>query len=73
MKMWQKNLRQVATGLAAIGAVNWGLVALFKFDLVAAVTTAGRFGQTNALSRAVYLLVGVSGARALVAAVAQER
>ncbi|MDE0231040.1 MAG: DUF378 domain-containing protein [bacterium] len=51
--------------LAAIGALNWGLVGLFRFDLVAAVTTAGKFGDTNAVSRIVYVLVGVAGVLAL--------
>ncbi|MDE0131763.1 MAG: DUF378 domain-containing protein [bacterium] len=51
--------------LAAIGALNWGLVGLFRFDLVAAVTTAGKFGDTNAVSRIVYVLVGIAGVLAL--------
>ena len=51
--------------LAAIGALNWGLVGLFRFDLVAAITTAGKFGDTNAVSRIVYVLVGIAGVLAL--------
>lgn len=51
--------------LAAIGALNWGLVGLFRFDLVAAITTAGKFGNTNAVSRAVYVVVGIAGVLAL--------
>lgn len=51
--------------LAAVGALNWGLVGLFRFDLVAAITTAGKFGDTNAVSRIVYVLVGVAGVLAL--------
>jgi uncharacterized membrane protein YuzA (DUF378 family) len=43
--------------LVVIGAVNWGLVGLFQFDLVA--TLFG--GQSAALSRIVYTLVGISG------------
>ena len=46
--------------LAVVGAANWGLVGLFKFDLVAAVT-GSRFGQVNPLSRVVYVLVLVAG------------
>ncbi len=46
--------------LAVVGAVNWGLVGLFKFDLVAAVT-GSKFGQVNAVSRIVYVLVLVAG------------
>ena len=37
----------LAIVVAAIGAINWGLVGLFGFDLVAAITTAGKFGDTN--------------------------
>ena len=56
----QKRLDVLALALAAIGAINWGLVGLFKFDLVA--TLAGvEFGQTNLASRVVYGLVGLSG------------
>ena len=40
-----------------VGAVNWGLVGLFQFDLVAALLG----GQTATLSRIVYTLVGLSG------------
>jgi uncharacterized membrane protein YuzA (DUF378 family) len=46
--------------LAVVGAVNWGLVGLFKFDLVAAVT-GSKFGEVNAVSRIVYVLVLVAG------------
>jgi uncharacterized membrane protein YuzA (DUF378 family) len=43
--------------LVIIGAINWGLIALFKFDLVASL-----FGGQNAfLSRIVYGLVGLAG------------
>ena len=55
-----KKLDVVALGLAVVGAVNWGLVALAEFDLVA--TIAGLdFGETNAFTRLIYGLVGVSG------------
>lgn len=43
--------------LVIIGALNWGLIALFQFDLVATI-----FGGQNAfLSRIVYGLVGLAG------------
>ena len=42
--------------LAIIGAVNWGLVGFFKFDLVAYL-----FGSLSLLSRIIYALVGLSG------------
>lgn len=50
------------TGLLVIvGGLNWGLVAIAEFDLVATVV-GEEFGQTNALSRIVYGLVGLSAA-----------
>jgi hypothetical protein len=45
--------------LVAVGGLNWGLVALAKFDLVATLVGLD-FGQTNAVSRVVYGLVGAS-------------
>jgi uncharacterized membrane protein YuzA (DUF378 family) len=46
--------------LAGIGALNWGLVALAEFDLVAAIFGL-EFGQTNAATRLIYGLVGLAG------------
>ncbi|QJA08153.1 DUF378 domain-containing protein [Romboutsia sp. CE17] len=47
--------------LVLIGALNWGLVALFKFDLVAALLAGGgNFGNISTLSRIIYGLVGLS-------------
>ena len=43
--------------LVIVGALNWGLVGLFQFDLVAALFG----GQQAALSRFVYVLVGFAG------------
>ena len=51
----------IAIVLAAVGALNWGLVALFKFDLVALVAGGMKFGDVNAFSRVVYVLVAVAG------------
>ena len=56
----------LAIVVAAIGAINWGLVGLFGFDLVAAVTTAGRFGETNLVSRVIYVIIGIAGVAALI-------
>jgi len=55
----------LAIVVAAIGAINWGLIGLFGFDLVAAITTAGKFGDTNAVSRVVYVIIGIAGVIAL--------
>ncbi|MCI7207340.1 MAG: DUF378 domain-containing protein [Clostridium sp.] len=47
--------------LVLVGAINWGLVALFKFDLVAAIFAGGsHFGNINGLSRVIYGLVGLA-------------
>lgn len=55
-------LYDIALVLVVIGAVNWGLVSLFKFDLVAAILAGGgNFGNISGLSRIVYGLVGLSG------------
>jgi uncharacterized membrane protein YuzA (DUF378 family) len=50
----------VAKLLAGVGAINWGLVALAEFDLVAAIFGL-EFGETNAATRVVYGLVGLAG------------
>jgi uncharacterized protein len=54
-------IQLIAITLAAIGAINWGLVGLFKFDLVAFVAGGKSFGEVNPLSRMVYLLVAAAG------------
>jgi len=43
--------------IVIIGAINWGLIGLFGFDLVASLLG----GQTSMLSRIVYSLVGLAG------------
>ena len=52
-----KALNVATLTLVIVGAVNWGLVGLFQFDLVAALFG----GQDAALSRIVYGLVGLAG------------
>ncbi len=52
-----RSLRLVAFVLVVVGAVNWGLVGLAQFDLVAALFG----GSASALSRIVYSLVGIAG------------
>jgi uncharacterized protein len=54
-----KKLDLVAVVLLVVGGLNWGLVALARFDLVAALFGM-EFGETNALTRIVYGLVGLS-------------
>ncbi len=55
-----RYLNPIALLLVIVGAVNWLLVGIAKFDLVAAITGA-KFGETNILSSIVYILVGVAG------------
>ena len=56
----QKRLDVLALALTTVGAINWGLIGLFEFDLVATLVGL-EFGQTNLASRVVYGLVGLSG------------
>ena len=52
-----KTLQTIALTLVIIGALNWGLIGLFDFDLVATI-----FGGMDAIgSKIVYILVGISG------------
>lgn len=51
-----KALDYILLTLVIIGAINWGLIGFFRFDLVAFI-----FGNMSWLSRVVYALVGVSG------------
>ncbi len=49
-------MNAIALTIVIIGAVNWGLIGFFGFDLVAAL-----FGDMSAFSRVVYALVGLAG------------
>ena len=51
-----KGLDYTCLTIAIIGAVNWGLIVIFRFDLVAFL-----FGDMSWLTRIVYTLVGLSG------------
>ncbi len=55
-----KILDTIALTLIIIGAVNWGLIGFFEFDLVAAL-----FGEMTAFSRIIYGLVGIAGLYAI--------
>jgi len=54
--MGNKYVDAAALTIAIIGAINWGLIGLFRFDLVAFI-----FGDMSWLSRIVYTLVGICG------------
>jgi uncharacterized membrane protein YuzA (DUF378 family) len=55
-----KKLDLLAAALVLVGGLNWGLVAVARFDLVAWIFGGMDFGQTNAGSRIVYGLVGLA-------------
>lgn len=55
-KMLADNICIPSKLLTIIGALNWGLVGLLNFDLVAAI-----FGKKSIISRIVYILVGLAG------------
>lgn len=52
-----KTIQRLALVLVIIGALNWGLIGFFQFDLVATIFG----GQDAFLSRLIYGLVGISG------------
>lgn len=51
------TLQKIALFLTIIGALNWGLVGLFEFDLVASVFG----GSTNIVSRVIYAIIAIAG------------
>ena len=51
-----KIIDTIALVLVIIGAINWGLIGLFNFNLVDAI-----FGTMSIISRIIYTLVGISG------------
>jgi uncharacterized protein len=55
-----KKLDTLALVLTIVGGLNWGLVGLFRFDLVAAIFGGMEFGETNLASRIIYVAVGLS-------------
>lgn len=50
------TIQRIALVLTIIGAINWGLIGFFQFDLVAAI-----FGDNTAITRIIYGLVGIAG------------
>ena len=51
-----KIIDKIALALVIIGAINWGLIGIFNFNLVDTI-----FGTMSIISRIIYILVGVSG------------
>jgi len=67
-----KKLDLLAATLLVVGGLNWGLVAVAEFDLVAWIFGL-EFGETNAASRIVYGLVGLSALYAIGSLVSRAR
>jgi uncharacterized membrane protein YuzA (DUF378 family) len=59
-----KKLEMLTAALVIVGGLNWGLVAIAEFDLVATLVGL-EFGETNAASRIVYGLVGLAAVHQL--------
>lgn len=54
--MGSKVIDCIALTIVIIGAINWGLIGFFSFDLVAFI-----FGNMSWISRIIYALVGICG------------
>jgi uncharacterized protein len=67
-----KKLDVLAATLLIVGGLNWGLVAIAEFDLVAWIVGL-EFGETNAVSRLVYALVGLSAVYAIGSLLSRNR
>jgi uncharacterized protein len=67
-----RKLDGLAAALVLVGALNWGLVAVAEFDLVATLVGL-EFGETNAASRVVYGLVGLAAVYGIASLVANRR
>ncbi len=50
-------INKIALALVIVGAINWGLVGLFAFDLVAFITG----GSTTLLARVIYCVIALAG------------
>ena len=66
-----KGLNAAALALIVVGGLNWGLVAVAEFDLVAWIF-GEEFGTTNVASRIVYGLVGLAAVYTAVTLVARR-
>lgn len=58
-------ISKIVIVLAIIGALNWGLIGFFNWNLVDAIFGGGSTEQTSTASRVVYALVGLAGLIAL--------
>ena len=55
-----RKLDWLAATLLVVGGLNWGLIGVAKFDLVAWICGGMDFGETNAVSRVIYSVVGLA-------------
>lgn len=55
--------------LVIIGAINWGLIGFFQFDLVAAIFG----GQADMISRIIYGIIGIAGLYSIKFLIGEER
>ena len=51
-----ETLQKIALIFTVIGAINWGLIGFFNFNLVASL-----FGDGSMLERIIYMIVGITG------------
>ncbi|HEV2591192.1 MAG TPA: DUF378 domain-containing protein [Gaiellaceae bacterium] len=68
-----RKLDLLAAVLVIVGGLNWGLVAIARFDLVAWIFGGMSFGDTNWASRIVYGLVGLAAVYAIASLAGQSR
>ena len=54
-------LAKILITLAIIGALNWGLIGFFNFNLVDAIFGGGAREETSGISRVIYAIVGLAG------------
>ncbi len=52
-----ETLQKIALVLVIIGAINWGLVGIFDFDLVATIFN----GSDNIIARIIYTVIAIAG------------
>ncbi len=59
--MERYNWTKILYAIAVVGAINWGLIGFFNFNLVDAIFGGGSVEETSTISRVVYAIVGLSG------------
>ncbi len=67
-----KGTNSLAGMLLVVGALNWGLIALARLDVLAAIAGVS-FGELNVVSRILYALIGLSGVWTVLQAMSRQR